>query len=452
MKSFKRICFLVVFVLLQTLSFVAEAQQAAQYSLAQAVEYALKNNYSLINAQADVEIARKKILETTTIGLPQVNGEINLQNFINIPTQVIPENAFNPLGDPNELIPVQFGTNYNASAGVTATQLIFDGAYIVGLQASKIYAQLSKKQLGKTQNDVRAEVSQAYFSVVIAKANVAILKQSLENSERLLNETRQIFNEGFVEESDVDQLSLLVQNIRNSINRSERQLGLSYKLLKLQMGLDIDTPIEVSESLEEILQTVNAEAVFNQEFNPKNHVEFQLAETQQNLMKLNLKREQVTALPSIGAFVNHSENAFRNQFNFFDFNRPWYPTTVWGVNMRVPIFGSGMRYARVQQAKLEHEKAAVIAKFAEQSLKLQAQNTRADLLSAVDRLNNEKQNLVLAEKIQNRTLIKYQEGLATSFDLNQAQNQYLNTQGNYILTVFELMNAKSRYDKALNIN
>jgi outer membrane protein len=425
-------------------------QQTVNFTLQEALDYALKNNYGMKNAKTDVEIARKKILETTTIGLPQINGEVNFQNFLNIPTQVIPENAFNPLGNPNELIPVQFGTNYNTSAGLTLSQLVFDGAYIVGLQASRTYAMLSKNQLAKTENDLIAEVSQAYFTVVVAKENVKIIKQNLDNTEKLLHETTQIYESGFIEESDVDQLVLLVQNIKNTLSRSQRQLDFSYKLLKFQMGMEIEQPVEVSEELNQIILGINVEDLYNKEFKVNNHIEYKLARTNQDLMQLNLKRERVAYLPSLGAFVSHQEQAFRNQFNFFDFNRPWYPATVWGVNLRIPIFDSGMKYSRVSQARLELDKATNMTLLAEQSLKLQAINARADLINAFDRLNTEKQNLLLAEKIQNKTLIKYQEGLSTSLDLNQVQNQFLSTQGNYIMTVFELLNAKALYEKALN--
>jgi outer membrane protein len=439
--------FLLLFIFIPLFSL---GQQQASFTLQEAIDYALKNNYGIKNARTDVEISRKKILETTTIGLPQVNGEINFQNFINIPTQVIPENAFNPMGDPNELIPVQFGTNYNASAGISLSQLVFDGAYIVGLQASKTYAMLSKNQLAKTENDLIAEVSQAYFNVIVARENVKIVKQNLETTEKLLSETRKIYESGFIEEADVDQISLLLLNIKNNLSRSERQFDFSVKLLKLQMGMDINQPIEITEDLNQIINNINVENLYNREFQVNNHIEFKLARTNQDLMQLNLRREKVAYLPSLGAFVSHQENAFRNQFNFLDFNRPWYPATVWGINLRVPIFDSGMRYSRVSQAKLEYQKAENLTVLAEQSLKLQADNARADLINAFERLNTEKQNLFLAEKIQKKTLIKYQEGLSSSLELNQVQNQFLTTQGSYIMTIFELLNAKARFEKALN--
>ncbi|HET6242938.1 MAG: TolC family protein [Bacteroidetes bacterium] len=425
--------------------------ETLRLSLEQATNYALTHNYSVINARLEVEIAKKKILETTTIGLPQVNGEINFQNMLNIPTQVLPAKAFNPMAEYGELVAVQFGTNYTAAVGLTATQLIFDGAYIVGLQASKTYGKLSKNQLGKTQNDLKANVAQAYYSALVAKENIRILGQSIENSKKLLSETNEVYKSGFIEENDVDQLNLLVQNLQNSLKRSERQADLALQLLKFQIGLDIDNQIELTENLDEILLSLNIENLYNTDFQSSKHIDYQLMLNQQNLMQLNLKKEKYAYLPSIGAFLSHQENALRNEFTFFE-NGPWYPTTVWGVSIKVPIFDSGMKYAKIKQAKMEYEKTIISTTQVEQSLKLQAQTSKADLISSYERLLTEKQNLLLAEKIQNKTLIKYQEGLASSLDLNQVQNQLLSTQGNYINTVFDLLNAKSRFDKAMNFN
>jgi outer membrane protein len=428
-----------------------QAQEVTNFSLKEAVDFALKNNYQMLNSRADVDIARNRVKEITAIGFPQLQGEVNLQNFINIPTQVIPANAFNPMADPNELVPVRFGTNYNAAAAINASQLIFDGSYIVGLQTSKTFLQLSRFQLGKAENDIRADVTRSYYTVLIALENINILKQNLQNVEKLLRETEEIYKAGFVEESDVDQLNLLVLNLKNALSRAERQKGLAEKLLKFQMGIDIDKEIVLTENTERLIAEIDVEKLSaSQDFKSEEHVEFKLARANADFMRLNLKNERFKYLPSLNAFVSHSENAFRNEFNFFT-NRPWYPATVWGLSLRVPIFDSGIKNYRIRQAKLDYGKAQTMQTMAEQSLKLHVQNSGADLVSSVDRLSAEKQNLVLAEKIQNKTMIKYREGLATSLDLNQAQNQYLTTQGNYINSVFEVLNAKVQFDKAINI-
>jgi outer membrane protein len=446
----RKICPL-LFIVIMFLAGNAHAQQTQAFSLQQAVDYALKHNYMILNSLADVDIARNRVREITSLGFPQVQGEANIQNFINIPTQVIPANAFNPMADPNELVPVRFGTNYNAAASINASQLIFDGSYIVGLQSSKTYLQLSRLQLGKAENDIRAEVTRSYYTVLIALENIKILRNNLQNAENLLKETEETYKAGFVEESDVDQLNILTLNLKNAISRGERQRDLAEKLLKFQMGIEIDKAIELTEKTDRIIAEIDIEKLSEgKDYNVEEHVELRLAKTNSDFMKLNLRNERFKYLPSLNAFISHSENAFRNDFNFFT-NRPWYPATVWGVSLRVPVFDSGIKHFRIKQANFEYEKSITMQKMAEQSLKLQVQNSGADLVSAFERLNAEKQNLVFAEKIQNKTMIKYKEGLASSLELNQAQNQFLSTQGNYINSVFEVLNAKIQFEKATNI-
>lgn len=427
-----------------------EVKMPSAFSLKEAQEYALKNAYSIKNAKSDVKIAESKIFETTTLGLPQVKGEINFQNYIDIPTQVLPANAFNPMADPKELVPLRFGTDYNTNAGLTATQLIFDGSYIVALQASRSYALLSKLTLSKTENDVKEAVAQAYYTVIVAEENKKILQQSLENMNKLLKETEAIYKSGFVEEQDVDQLKVSVTTLNNSLNRLNKQIEIAYKLLKLQMGIDIDAQITLTDNLSSLIVNNTAEALVSSDFKYSENLDYKLLQTQAHLAKLGLRRERYGYLPSLGAFFTHQQNALRNEFDIFDNDKKWFPTTLWGVKMSIPIFDSGMKGAKISQAKQEYNKILNTQKQIEQSLKIQAENAKADFTSALERYMNEKENLNLTEKIYNKTLIKYKEGLATSLELAQAQSQFLSTQGNYVNAMLDLLNSKARLEKIMN--
>lgn len=430
--------------------FAQETQTKTTFSLKEAQEYAVKNAYAIKNARADVKIAEKKVFETTTIGLPQIKGEVNFQNYIDIPTQVLPANAFNPMANPKDLVPIRFGTDYNANAGISASQLIFDASYIVGLQASRSYALVSKLALSKTENDVKEAVAQAYYTVIVAEENKKVLQQTLENMNKILKETEAIYKSGFAEEQDVDQLKVSVATLTNSLNRLNKQIDLAYKLLKLQMGIDIDTPITLSDNLSSLIVDNTAETLANAEFKYNDNLDYKLLETQAHLLKLNLRRERYGYLPSVGAFFSHSQNALRNDFDFLDKNKDWFPTTIWGVKITVPIFDSGMKGAKIGQAKQEYQKALTTQKQVEQSLKIQSESAKADFISALERYNVEKENLTLTEKIYNKTLIKYKEGLASSLELAQAQGQFLSTQANYVNAMLDLLNSKARLEKIMN--
>lgn len=441
-----------------TLSFflLASVQLSAQekktpgaYSLKEAQEYALKNSYAVKNAQADVKIAEKKIFETTTLGLPQVNGEVNFQNFIDIPTQVLPANAFNPMGNPNDLIALRFGTSYNTNAGFTASQLIFDGSYIVALQASRSYAMVSKLSLNKTENEVKETVAQAYYTVIVAEENKKVLQQSLDNMNKILKETEAVYKSGFAEEQDVDQMKVSVATLNNSLNRLNKQTELAYKLLKLQMGIDIEAEISLTDNLNSLVMENTGETLLAAEFKYSDNLDYKLLQTQAHLAKLSLRRERYGYLPSLGAFFTHQQNALRNNFDVFE-NKPWYPTTIWGLKLTVPIFDSGTKSAKIGQAKQEYAKLLNTQKQIEQSLKIQSESAKVDFSSAMERYITEKENLLLTEKIYNKTVIKYKEGLASSLELAQAQSQFLTTQGSYVNAMLDLLNSKAKLEKIVN--
>jgi outer membrane protein TolC len=423
------------------------AQEA--YTLKQAIAFAIENAYSAKNAKSDVVAAKKKVNETTSIGLPQISAEGNFQNFIDIPTQVMPANAFNPLADPSLLIPVQFGTKYNTSATITASQLLFDGSYIVGLQAAKTYKELSEKAAVKNEIEIKELVTQAYFTVLIATENLKVVDSSLISIKKNYSDVQQFYALGFNEEQDVDQLKLTVNNLQNLKNRSQNQVELSYRMLKFQMGYDIDKPIEIADNLNTILLELNAENSLSKELSVQKNADYLLLETQKKLMELNLRKERFGYLPSLAAFFTHQQSAFRNEFNFFE-NKPWYPSTIWGLKLKIPIFDSGIKMSKTSQAKIDIEKIENQKIQLESSLKLKAYAAQTDFYSALEKYNNEKENILLAEKIYNKTLIKYKEGIASSMELTQAHNQWLTAQGNYISSMYELLNAKNQLDKILN--
>lgn len=439
-----------IIVLLGIKLYAQEKKSLMAFSLKEAQEFAIKNSYSVKNAKADVKIAEKKIFETTTLGLPQIKGEVNFQNFLDIPTQVLPANAFNPMADPKELVPLRFGTDYNTAAGITASQLIFDGSYIVALQASRSYALVSKLTLSKTENEVKEAVAQAYYTVIVAEENKNILEQSLENMKKILNETEAIYKSGFVEEQDVDQLKVSVATLKNSLSRLNKQVDIAYKLLKLQMGLDIDAEITLTDNLTSLISDNTAEILAASEFKYSDNLDYKLLQTQTHLAKLSLRRERYGYLPSIGAFYSHSQNALRNEFDIFETNKDWFPTTLWGLKITVPIFDSGMKGAKISQAKQEYQKLLNTQKQIEQSLKIQAESVKADFSLAMERYMVEKENLNLTEKIYNKTLVKYKEGLASSLELAQAQAQFLSTQANYVTAMLDLLNSKARLEKIMN--
>lgn len=420
-----------------------------RFSLKEAQQYALENNFEIRNKQVDIELARKKIWETTTIGLPQVSGSGAYQQFLDIPTQLIPAEFFG--GDPGTFIPVQFGTKHNANIGLSVSQLIFSGEYVVGLQASRIFLDISKKGLEKSENDIRESIAKSYYLLLVARESQLILNSSLENMRDLLREMKEILKAGLIEDTDVDQIQLTVSNIENSLTSLNNQVGLAERLLKFQMGLDFDQEIELTETLEGILAAREISPSLITEFDVRQSLDFQILETSEHLQRMNLKRQKSSFLPSLAAFASFSRNAYRQEFSFFDKEETWFPTNIIGLQLSVPIFSSGMRLSRVSQARMELDKLSNTKMQAKQGLILEHEQSRNNLRTAWDQLETEKQSLSLSENIYHKTMIKYKEGISSSMDLTMAQNQYLSTQGKYLSAMVEVLNAKAELDKILNI-
>lgn len=447
-KSKNKIYTYVVLVLLITQSNNTFTQ--TPYTLKQAQEYGLKNNYNIIVTKLDLQKSEKKVREVLAIGLPQINAEGNFTNYIDLPTTVIPANAFNPMAG-NDLIGVRFGTNYNVTGSITFSQLIFDGSYLIGLQATKGIANLNRLLVEKSEINSISEITKAYYTAVVADENVKTLQLTYANIEKLLNETKEIFKNGLIEEQDVDQINLTYLNIKNALTRAENMREIAYYLLKLHMGIPIEENIILTDNTDVILSSLKIEDFKDTSFLVTNNIDHKIIETQLALNELNVKNEKAQRLPSLSGFFSHQQQAFRNEFDFFQ-NKPWYPATLWGIKLTIPIWASGMGAARIAQNQIEYKKTEIQLQQADESLKLNWYTVQQDFFNAVKTYRAEKQTLLFADNIQRKTLAKYKEGMASGMELTQAQTQFLQTQSNYINSVLQMLNAKAALDKLNQIN
>lgn len=444
----------------------AQTESVRQFSLKEAQEYAETYSYTLENAKRDVLIAKKQVWETTAIGLPQISSTLSYSYMLTVPEAIEQFNSFSELpifmssvsqslnqltGGQFPVIPMpeeQESTSiddmkWNSSLTIQVSQLVFSGPYLVGLQASKTYKQLSELAYVKSRQDVLETVTNSYYLVLVAQANKDILQSTYDNIEKTLNDIKAMYKEGFVEETDVDQLRITAANIKNSISMLERQTELAKRLLKFQMGLDMSQPIELSTSLDDVIENTNFNQIISQDFILEQNVSYKLLQTQENLTELNLKRYKSECLPSLAAFYQHEENFNDNAFTF-------NPPDLIGLSLSIPIFASGMRHAKITKAQIEMEKMKTAKKQASQGLILQYHQAKTSYLTAYDNFEVQKENLELAKKIYDKTYIKYKEGVSSSLDLTQTHGQYLQTQSTYFTALQSLLQAKTALEKILN--
>ncbi len=429
-----------------------------QFTLEEAVQYAIQNGYDVKSKKIDLEVAKKKIWETTAIGLPQVSGTVAYQH-----TFKVSEMSFGYYMDPSLLPsgvpitqqdiidayvpsdPIALSEKDNASWDITVSQLIFSGEYIVGLRASKVFREMSEQNLTKSYADIKESVSTSYYLAMVMDENVKILKETQQVTDANLKDLIAMGDQGLIEETGVDQVRILKSTIDNAVQSLERAATVSKNLLKFQMGLPIESDITLSDKLEKYTDESVFSPYLGESFDVTRTVDYQILETGVKLQKLSWDREKTTFLPSIAGFYKHSQLFVEPEINF-------QPKDIAGINISIPIFSSGMRNMKVQQEKLSFEKMKNTQQQAIEGLNLEYQNTFNDFQTAYASFITNNQNMQLAKKIFDQTMIKYKEGVASAMDLNTSENQYLTTQKDYFSALNSLLSAKVKLDKLLSKN
>lgn len=419
-----------------------------QFSLEEAVTYALKNNYSSINAVRDTLDARKQKWETIAEGLPQISGHISYQNQLKQPVSLIPAEFFG--GEPGTFQPVVFGQPQQANATATLRQQIFDGSYIVGVQATKAFLSYSRNNLEKTELEVRQSVTEAYGNVLLARETVEILSKNLATLEENLYETRKIYENGLGEEESVEQLQITLSSVDSQLKNAVRLQDITLQMLNLLMGLPLSHPTVLTEDLDDLaVQQIQPELV-ESEFTLENNIDYKLAYNVNEQRFFELKLAKSRALPTLNAFLNYGSTSFSDNFDFFSGEPEWFDSSVLGFDLEIPIFSSLKRSASTQRARIALEKAKTQLLETEEQIRLQLERAKSDYILSIEEYNTTKQNLALAERIERKNQTKYEEGIASSFDLRQAQLQLYTSQQEYLQSMVDVINSKTALETIIN--
>jgi len=419
-------------------------------SLQEAITYGLENSYDAKNALTDVEIALKQKWEVIAQGLPQISGEVTYQNQFIQPTSFIPAVVFDPSADPGDFIPVQFSQKQNASAVATWNQLIFDGSYIVGVQSAKTLLQISENAKVKTDLEVKQAIIEAYGNVLLAQESVSILQKNIETVNKNLNDTQKIFENGLGEEEDVEQLQITALGLETQLNNTVRQLAIAYDMLKLTLGIPIDSKLMVTDELEDLTMQHYDLNLLTQDINPEQNIDYRIAQDQTNLAETEVKLEKSKALPRLSAYLNYGAAGASNSFTFLSDEQRYFEQSILGVSLTVPIFSSGMRAAKTAQKELAYQQSLEDLERARNQVKLQIATARNDYQFALDNFATQEKNLDLAERIENKNSIKFFEGIASSFELSEAQTQLYQAQQDYLQAMYDVIANKAALEKVLD--
>lgn len=413
-------------------------------SLKEAQDYAVENNKMMISSRYDVEASRVAIWETISNALPQISASGQIMDNLKLMTTLLPAEIFG--GAPGTYMPVTFGTKFNSSASVQANLLIFNAPLYLGIQTTKLANQLSEKSLKKTELDTRESVGNVYFLILVSEKSLQIINKNITNLEETLKATKAMLAAGMAEQTDVDQMASNLTMVENSRSSLERTIEVNYNIMRFQLGVTPETAIRLSQDLESLTNEVNVESLMSQEFDYKQNVDYTLLEGQQKMSELAVKSSKASVLPTLAGFYNYGTSGMANKVN----ELRWFPNSMMGLSLTVPIFASGQRYSQIKKAQINLNKAMNTKEMVTEQLLLQEKQLRYNLVSANQQYQSQKENVEVSRRVYASTENKFRQGMASSLDLTQANSLYLQAENNYISALMNLMQTKLALDKLLN--
>lgn len=450
------------FVLLQQVPL--NAQQLNRFSVKQAVDYALQNSVDVKNALLNLQIQKQTNREITSAAFPQISGGVSANYFPNVAVQSFPnfiaaatygvlekervkDGNGNSIISPSDFgfVQAQFGTNYTASGGVDISQLLFDGQVFVGLQARDASLDFIKKQTAVTEEMINVNVQKIYYQLVVGRQQITSIDANIDRFQKLLTDTKEIYNNGFAEKLDVDKVSVQLNNLLTEKLKVENQLRAGNASLKFLLNMpQKDTLVLIDSLTEEELKN----NILDKNYNYSDRKEYQLLEVGKKLGEYNIKRYQLSYLPTVALYGNYYKNAQRNKFNFFN-DGQWFTSSLIGMKISVPIFDGFAKAARVNKTKLELQQTNNTMEQLKAAIDNDVVQANLKFSSSIITMDNQKKNMELAAKVYNTTKLKYEQGLGSNQEIYAAQTELKVSQNNYYGALYDAIIAKIDFLKAV---
>ncbi|PKP36608.1 MAG: hypothetical protein CVT98_07435 [Bacteroidetes bacterium HGW-Bacteroidetes-15] len=420
-KTFKTL--LLALLILNKLSLFA--QEPLVLSLDSAINYAIENNKTLVNSKFAVDKSKQRIKETIAQGLPQINASVDYTNFLGAEASI----QLNPMAPP-AIIEFNPTSNFKASA----SQLIFNGNYYVGVQLSKLAKTMSELSYQKDEQNVKEQTIQAYYLILASERILSVIKENKANVQMIYEKTQNLANAGMIEQTEVKKLSVMVTSVENALKSTERQVEMGYNLLHLHLGLELNQEITLSTTLDEISQQYILNPIIAETFNLQNNTDYKLISMQGEITKKTIKLKQASYLPSLVAFYSYTEKIKKPVFDMT-------PNHVLGLTLSIPIFSSGQRLAQYNQAKIDYDISENTKALVSQQLTTHEKQLRYNYNNLFEQYQNQKANVDIAKEVLENMNLKFQQGIVSSLELTSANNDYLTAETNYTSIVLQLLNA-----------
>jgi len=412
----------------------AHAQQKMVISLDSAISYAILHNKVLINSRYSIDKSQQQVREAIAQGLPQVSAKLDYTNYLGAEASL----QLNPMAPP---IIIEFNPTSNFQASVS--QLVFNGSYYVGVQLTKLAKLMTEQSYQKDEMNIKEQTTQAYYMILASEKILQTMRENKRNAQIIYDKTQHLANAGILEPIEAKKLSVMLTSVDNAIKSSERQVELAYNLLRFQLGLNANEPIELATPLEEIIEKMMDSNKANEDFSVQNNIDYQLISKRVELARKTIDLRKASYLPSVVAFYSYTEKIQKAAFDM-------QPNNILGLSLNIPVFSSGLRLAQLNQAKVDYLISQNTQELVKQQLSTQEKQLRYNYLNLMEQYMNQKNNVEIAKEVLDNMNLKYQQGVVSSLELTSANNNYLNAEISFTGTILELLNSELSLRKINN--
>ncbi len=414
-----------------------------EFSLQQAIDYASKNNVQVKNALLEVKKQQATNREVTSAALPQISASGSYTYNAKLPVSLVPAEFFG--GQPGTFEKIAFGLKHNATVGVQLNQILFDGQVFVGLQARETVLKFQEKNAEITEEMIRTNIYKIYYQLVASKEQIELLDANIDRFEKLLRDTRIIYENGFAERLDVDKVNVALTNLQTEKIKALNQVENGYLGLKMLMGMPVQHELVLTDTLS--YDQVRDGVLDDGGFQYNDRKEFQYAELGIKLNEYNIRRYKLSKIPTLTVNGYYNKNAQRNKFDLFQ-KGDWFDISAVSLNLNIPIFTGFAANARIQKAKLELEQSINERENLKITIDNDIQVAKNNYRSAIAALDFQKKNMELAENVFNQTRKKYEAGTGSQEEINTAQTELKSAQTNYINSLYDAIIAKTDFLQA----
>lgn len=414
------------------------------FSIQQAVEYAHRNNVQVKNALLNVKIQQETNRDITAAALPSVTGSVGMTDYVKIPTSLLPGEVF---GQPaGTYIPVQFGTKYNSTASIQLQQLLFDGQVFIALKARSTSIEFQNKNAEVTEEAIKTNIYKIYYQLVVSKTQIDLLDANINRLKKLDHDSKELYKNGFAEKLDIDKIAVQLANLETEKTKALNSIQTGYLGLKTLLGMPVKDTLILTDMISE--DQIKEDITKDTAYQYTDRKDFQYLNLAKKLNEFNIRRYQLSYIPTLSLTGSYSKNAQRNKFDFFG-KGDWFTTSYIGLNLSIPIFDGFSRSAKIKKSRLELQQTNDQIDNLKLTIDSEVEQARINFQSALSTMGYQKQNMQLAENVYNQTKKKFEVGTGSNTEITAAQTDLITAQTNYISSLYSAIIAKVDYLKAI---